>query len=106
MLKGKTEKEKTDLLRERRKKKSAQRVRHKERERTEKAVDKANPGLGNKHAKARVLQNLQKAEKEGTVSLVGFLFFIIGRSIRPCPNRTEFSTLKPRSFSCRSRRIE
>lgn len=70
VLKGKTEKEKTDLLRERRKKKSAQRVRHKERERTEKAVDKANPGLGNKHAKARVLQNLQKAEKEGTVSLI------------------------------------
>lgn len=78
MLKGKTEKEKTDLLRERRKKKSAQRVRHKERERTEKAVDKANPGLGNKHAKARVLQNLQKAEKEGTVSLVGFLFLLLG----------------------------
>nr|SVE78979.1 EOG090X09DZ [Daphnia lumholtzi] len=70
VLKGKTEKEKTDLLRERRKKKSAQRVRHKERERTEKAVDKANPGLGNKHAKARVLRNLQKAEKEGTVSLI------------------------------------
>nr|SVE70542.1 EOG090X09DZ [Daphnia similis]SVE71167.1 EOG090X09DZ [Daphnia similis]SVE72425.1 EOG090X09DZ [Daphnia similis] len=70
VLKGKTEKEKTDLLRERRKKKSAQRVRHKERERTEKAVDKANPGLGNKHAKARVIRNLQKAEKEGTVSLI------------------------------------
>nr|SVE75245.1 EOG090X09DZ [Daphnia dolichocephala] len=70
VFKGTTEKEKTDRLRERRKKKSAQRVRHKERERTEKAVDKANPGLGNKHAKARVLRNLQKAEKEGTVSLI------------------------------------
>nr|SVE76504.1 EOG090X09DZ [Daphnia longispina] len=70
VLKGTTEKEKTDRLRERRKKKSAQRVRHKERERTEKAVDKVNPGLGNKHAKARVLHNLQKAEKEGTVSLI------------------------------------
>ncbi|EFX81693.1 hypothetical protein DAPPUDRAFT_196099 [Daphnia pulex] len=70
VLKGTTEKAKTDRLRERRKKKSAQRVRHKERERTEKAVDKANPGLGNKHAKARVLHNLQKAEKEGTVSLI------------------------------------
>lgn len=70
MLKGTTEKEKTDRLRERRKKKSAQRVRQKERERVEKVVDKANPGLGNKHAKVRVLQNLQKAEKEGTVSLV------------------------------------
>nr|CAG4649497.1 EOG090X09DZ [Scapholeberis mucronata]SVE93737.1 EOG090X09DZ [Scapholeberis mucronata] len=70
VLKGSTEKEKTDRLRERRKKKVAQRVRHKERERTEKAVDKANPGPGNKHAKARVLQNLEKAEKEGTVSLI------------------------------------
>nr|CAG4637173.1 EOG090X09DZ [Ceriodaphnia reticulata]SVE73056.1 EOG090X09DZ [Ceriodaphnia reticulata] len=70
VLKGATEKEKTDRLRERRKKKSEQRVRHKERERAEKAVDKANPGLGNKHAKVRVLQNLQKAEKEGTVSLI------------------------------------
>nr|SVE73675.1 EOG090X09DZ [Daphnia atkinsoni] len=70
VLKGTTEKEKTDRLRERRKKKSTQRVRHKERERTEKAVDKANPGLGNVHAKTRVLRNLQKAEKEGTVSLI------------------------------------
>ena len=70
VLKGTTEKEKTDRLRERRKKKSEQRVRHKERERVEKAVDKANPGLGNKHAKVRVLQNLKKAEKDGTVSLV------------------------------------
>nr|CAG4651140.1 EOG090X09DZ [Simocephalus serrulatus]SVE94357.1 EOG090X09DZ [Simocephalus serrulatus] len=70
VLKGTTEKEKTDRLRERRKKKSAQRVRQKERERVEKVVDKANPGLGNKHAKVRVLQNLQKAEKEGTVSLI------------------------------------
>nr|SVE74300.1 EOG090X09DZ [Daphnia barbata] len=70
VLKGATEKEKTDRLRERRKKKKAQRVRHKERERIQKAVDKANPGMGNKHAKARVILNLQKAEKEGTVSLI------------------------------------
>jgi U3 small nucleolar RNA-associated protein MPP10 len=76
VLKGTTEKEKTDRLRERRKKKIVQRVRHKERERTEKAVDKVNPGLGNKHAKARVLHNLKKAEKEGTVSLVSFTFII------------------------------
>lgn len=82
VLKGATEKEKTDRLRERRKKKSEQRVRHKERERAEKAVDKANPGLGNKHAKVRVLQNLQKAEKEGTVSLVR-CYPQIGISIAP-----------------------
>lgn len=79
-MKGTTEKAKTDRLRERRKKKSAQRVRHKERERTEKAVDKANPGLGNKHAKARVLHNLQKAEKEGTVSLVSYRFVLLTNS--------------------------
>ena len=47
-------------------------MRQKERERVEKAVDKANPGLGNKHARAHVLHSLQKAEKEGTVSVVSF----------------------------------
>ena len=65
-----TEKEKTDRLRERRKKKSAQRIRHKEKERIEKAVDKANPGLGNKHAKNNALRKLEQAEKEGAVTLV------------------------------------
>nr|CAG4634917.1 EOG090X09DZ [Alona affinis] len=69
-LKSSTEKEKTDRLRDRRQKKSAQRLKHKERERAEKAVSKANPGLGNKHARNRALENLQKAEKEGTVSLI------------------------------------
>merc|ERR1712071_160979 len=68
--KSTTEKEKTDRLRERRKKKSAQRIRHKEAERIEKAVDKANPGLGNKHAKNNALRQLQQAEKEGTVTLI------------------------------------
>jgi len=65
-----TEKEKTDRLRERRKKKAAQRLRHKEKERIEKAVDKANPGLGNKHAKNNALRKLEQSEKEGTVTLV------------------------------------
>jgi len=65
-----TEKEKTDRLRERRKKKAAQRLRHKEKERIEKAVDKANPGLGNKHAKNNALRKLEQSEKEGTVTLI------------------------------------
>lgn len=104
VLKGTTEKEKTDRLRERRKKKSTQRVRHKERERTEKAVDKANPGLGNVHAKTRVLRNLQKAEKEGTVSLVGFSFY--WQIYTACRKQNGISTLKTRSLSYRSRRIE
>lgn len=69
-LQTSTEKEKTDRLRERRKKKSLQRIKHKEKERSEKAVNKANPGLGNPHARTRALHQLQKAEKEGTVSLV------------------------------------
>lgn len=69
-LKGDGEKDKTDRLRERRKKKAAQRTRHREKERAAKAVDKANPGLGNKHAKIQALQRLQKAEKEGAVSIV------------------------------------
>nr|CAG4642641.1 EOG090X09DZ [Evadne anonyx] len=64
------EKEKTDRLRERRKKKKDQRIRHKEKERLEKLVDKANPGLGNKHAKDNALRKLEQAEKEGTVTLI------------------------------------
>lgn len=77
-LKSSTEKEKTDRLRDRRKKKAAQRLRHKEKERAEKAVSKANPGLGNPHARNRALQQLQKAEKEGTISLVwGTNYFYI-----------------------------
>ena len=74
--KSTTEKEKTDRLRERRKKKSAQRIRHKEAERIEKAVDKANPGLGNKHAKNNALRQLQQAEKEGTVTLVTIVLIL------------------------------
>ena len=67
------EKEKTDRLRERRKKKLLQGKRRKERELAEKAVDKANPGLGNKHAKLQTLRQLQRAEKEGTVTMVIYL---------------------------------
>nr|CAG4643346.1 EOG090X09DZ [Ilyocryptus agilis] len=69
-VKSTSEKEKTDRLRERRKKKAAQRLKHREKERLEKAVNKANPGMGNKHARERAIQQLQKAEKEGTVSLI------------------------------------
>lgn len=69
-MKGDSEKDKTDRLRGRRKKKSAQRLRYKEKERNRKAVEKANPGMGNRHAKERVLRDLKTAEKEGTVSLV------------------------------------
>ncbi len=105
MLKGTTEKEKTDRLRERRKKKSAQRVRHKERERTEKAVDKVNPGLGNKHAKARVLHNLQKAEKEGTVSLVSFTLLLLRNSSFGV-SKIERNFVTLHRFSYRSRTIE
>jgi hypothetical protein len=72
-VKSGVEKEKTDRLRERRKKKLLQGKRQKERELVEKAVDKANPGLGNKHAKLRTIRQLQKAEKEGTVTLVIYL---------------------------------
>ena len=72
-MKGDGEKETTDRLRERRKKKLLQGVRRKERDRTEKAVDKANPGLGNKHAKLRTMRQLEQAEKEGTVTLVSVL---------------------------------
>lgn len=74
-----TEKEKTDRLRERRKKKAAQRIRQKEKERNEKIVDKANPGLGNKHAKNNALRKLEQAEKEGTVTLVIFPLVLLAR---------------------------
>ena len=75
-VKSKDEKEKTDRLRERRKKKLLQGKREKERKQLEKAVDAANPGLGNKHAKERTLRQLQQAEKDGTITVVCHFFLL------------------------------
>ena len=54
----------TDKKRERRKKKSAQRSRAAEKEKREKLVNKLNPGLGNKYSKAKMMKDLESAEKQ------------------------------------------
>ena len=76
-LKTSSEKQKTDQLRERRKKKLKQRARHKEQEQKEKAADQTDPGQATgKHAKKRALRQLEKAHKDGTVTLVmGLIIF-------------------------------
>lgn len=62
-FKGKNERTDTDKKRERRKKKMAQRERQKEKNKRQKAVEKINPGLGNKYSKERALRELEKQSK-------------------------------------------
>lgn len=62
---GSSERAETDKKRDRRRKKALQSKRQKENEKREKAVDKLNPGLGNKYSKARVMKELENAEKQG-----------------------------------------
>ena len=65
---GREERSETDKKRERRKKKLQQRAKHKEQERRERAVEKENPGLGNKYSKEKMLKRLEQAEKSGHVT--------------------------------------
>jgi len=65
-LRGKTERTDTDRKRERREKKSGQKIRHKRKEAHKKMVSALNPGLGNKYSKAAALKQLQE---EGNVTL-------------------------------------
>ena len=62
---GSTERIETDKKRDRRRKKALQKKRQQENEKREKAVDKLKPGLGNKYSKARVMKDLENAEKQG-----------------------------------------
>ena len=66
---GSSERIETDKKRERRRKKALQKKREKENEKREKAVDKLRPGLGNKYSKAKVMKDLEKAEKQGNGQL-------------------------------------
>merc|ERR1712059_67430 len=66
---GSSERIETDKKRERRRKKALQKKRQKENEKKEKAVDKLRPGLGNKYSKAKVMKDLEKAEKQGNGQL-------------------------------------
>ncbi|XP_076444067.1 U3 small nucleolar ribonucleoprotein MPP10-like [Babylonia areolata] len=83
-LKGKGERTKEDKHRERKQKKAAKRQRQREKEQQKKAVEKANPGLGNKYSKERALKELEKAsagnvevikEKKGKKSMSSKAFF-------------------------------
>lgn len=65
-VKSTTEKTSTDRKRDRRQKKLKQRQRRLDRESREKAVAKANPGLGNKYSKLEALKKL-KHEKDVTL---------------------------------------
>lgn len=67
---GASEKAETDKKRERRKKKSAQRSRAAEKEKREKLVNKLNPGLGNKYSKAKMMKDLESAEKQGKLTKI------------------------------------
>lgn len=62
-LKGDTEKTETDRKRERRSKKLRQRMKAKEKEKKSKLVSKLNPGLGNKYAKKKALERIEKESK-------------------------------------------
>jgi len=67
---GSTEKEDTDKKRERRKKKSAQRAKAAEKDKREKLVNRLNPGLGNKYSKAKMMKDLESAEKQGKLTKI------------------------------------
>jgi len=67
---GQSERLDEDRKRERRKKKTDQRVRAKDKEKREKLVNKLNPGLGNKYSKAKMIKELESAEKQGKVTKI------------------------------------
>lgn len=62
-VKGDTEKTETDRKRDRRTKKLRQRMKAKEKEKKNKLVSKLNPGLGNKYAKKKALEMIEKESK-------------------------------------------
>ena len=66
---GSSERIDTDKKRDRRRKKTLQKKRQKENEKREKEIDKLRPGLGNKYSKARVMKDLENAEKQGNGQL-------------------------------------
>ncbi|KAF2903017.1 hypothetical protein ILUMI_03186 [Ignelater luminosus] len=64
---GKSERTGTDKKRERRKKKQKQREHAKEKEKREKAIQKVNPGLGNKYSKEKARKMLERVSKDKNV---------------------------------------
>ncbi|XP_066273247.1 U3 small nucleolar ribonucleoprotein protein MPP10-like [Branchiostoma lanceolatum] len=63
--KGSLEKTTTDRKRERRQKRVRKRRRNQEKEKKHKLVEKLNPGLGNKYAKQRAMEELEMQSKRG-----------------------------------------
>lgn len=69
-VKSQEEKTATDKKRDRRQKKTHQRIVAREREKREAAVSKMNPGLGNKYSKEKAVKMLEKISKDSNVSLI------------------------------------
>lgn len=67
---GKEERTSSDKKRERRHKKLRQRERQHEREKREKAIEKLQPGLGNKYSKEKALRDLEKVTKNSNITQV------------------------------------
>ncbi|GJQ66594.1 hypothetical protein Trydic_g4570 [Trypoxylus dichotomus] len=64
---GKSERSDTDKKRERRKKKKKQQVHVKEKKRKENAINRINPGLGNKYSKEKAQKQLEKIIKNKNI---------------------------------------
>jgi U3 small nucleolar RNA-associated protein MPP10 len=67
---GKAERTSSDKKRERRHKKIRQRERQRDRDKRERAVEKLQPGLGNKYSKAQALRDLEKVTKNSSITQV------------------------------------
>ncbi len=67
---GDTEKTTTDKKRARREKKAKKRAALKAKEKREKLVSEANPGLGNKYSKEKLRKELELAEKQGKITRI------------------------------------
>ena len=67
---GKEERTSSDKKRERRHKKLRQRERQQEREKRERAIEKLQPGLGNKYSKEKAMRDLEKVTKNSNITEV------------------------------------
>jgi U3 small nucleolar RNA-associated protein MPP10 len=67
---GKEERTSSDKKRERRHKKLRQREKQHEREKREQAIEKLQPGLGNKYSKEKAMRDLEKVTKSSNITQV------------------------------------
>jgi len=67
---GKEERTSSDKKRERRHKKLRQREQQHEREKRKQAIEKLQPGLGNKYSKEKAMQDLEEVMKSSNITQV------------------------------------